>query len=414
MQIAWYTPLPPMASGIADYSFELLPVIARRARVDAVTPRGRWPKRTTPPPGIRRVEPAVAVEGAASYDATVYHLGNNPFHEFVYEAALARPGIVVLHDFVMHHLIAHLMIEGGRQRQRYTRLMQDEYGEAGVRLVDLRLHRIATDYEKFVFPLNRHVVLASQAVIVHSEDSADRIRALVPPTTSVSVIPHHASRAPRSLDGVDRRAARARLGLPGDAFLVGHFGYLTRPKQPAAVIGGFEVLARARQDARLILTGADHTGGGIDRTIRRHGLDGRVVKAGYVDLERFYLYLRAVDATINLRYPSAGESSGTFARALAEGRAAIVNDLGSFAEVPDDVALKVEIDGDQAAQVGAHLVRLAGDPEFRRGIEARARDYASTVLSPERCADLYVQAAVASGSGSGMARGASGLTASSR
>jgi hypothetical protein len=119
------------------------------------------------------------------------------------------------------------------------------------------------------------------------------------------------------------------------------------------------------------------------------------VKVGYVDLERFYLYLRAVDATVNLRYPSAGESSGTFARALAEGRAAIVNDLGSFAEVPNDVALKVEIDGDQGRQIGEHLTRLAEDEAFRLGMEARAREYAATVLSPARCADLYVEAAAA-------------------
>jgi glycosyltransferase involved in cell wall biosynthesis len=183
------------------------------------------------------------------------------------------------------------------------------------------------------------------------------------------------------------------LGLPEGAFLVGHFGFVTRPKQPAAVIGGFEQLAKAHPGSMLIVTGADHTGGGLDHLVHRHGLDGRVKKAGYVGLERFYLYLTAVDATINLRYPSAGESSGTFARALAQGRAAIVNDLGSFAEVPDDVALKVDIDGDQAAQIGAHLLRLAGDPAFKQGVEARSRAYARTVLSPERCRDLYLQVA---------------------
>ena len=393
MRLAWYTPLPPMASGIADYSFELLPYVAARAEVDAVAPRGRWPKRTVAPSGITRVEPERAAAGIDRYDTVIYHLGNNPFHAFVYEAALARPGIVVLHDFVMHHLIAHLMIEAGRQRTRYTALMRDEYGEDGVRLANLRARRVATDYEKFLYPLNRHIVEASRGVVVHSEDSAERIRTLAPPGVPVWVIPHHAGNPPASLRGLGRAAARERLGLPRDAFLVGHFGFLTRPKQPAAVIGGFEVLARERPDARLVLTGADHTGGGIDRLVHRHGLDGRVLKAGYVDLERFYLYLRAVDATVNLRYPSAGESSGTFARALAEGRAAIVNDLGSFAEVPNDVALKVEIDGDQGRQIGEHLLRLAGDDAYRRAMESRAREYATTVLSPERCAGLYVDAA---------------------
>lgn len=114
---------------------------------------------------------------------------------------------------------------------------------------------------------------------------------------------------------------------------------------------------------------------------------------GYVDLTRFYLYLRAVDAVVNLRYPSAGESSGTVSRALAEGRATIVNDLGSFSEIPEDATLKVEIDGDQPEEVGAHLIRLAEDVAFRESVERAARHYALTELDPIRCRDLYLQVA---------------------
>jgi glycosyltransferase involved in cell wall biosynthesis len=215
----------------------------------------------------------------------------------------------------------------------------------------------------------------------------------IAPDLPIWVIPHHAGDPPPSVDGVTREQARERLGLDRRAFIVGHFGFITRPKQPSAVIGGFERLVKVRPDSMLVMTGADHTGGGLDRLVHRYGLDSRVVKAGYVDLEHFYLYLKAVDATINLRYPSAGESSGTFARALAEGRAAIVNDLGSFAEVPGDVALKVEIDGDQAGQIGEHLIRLAQDDAFKSAIEANAQRYAKTVLDPGRCADLYLDVA---------------------
>jgi glycosyltransferase involved in cell wall biosynthesis len=96
---------------------------------------------------------------------------------------------------------------------------------------------------------------------------------------------------------------------------------------------------------------------------------------------------------VNLRYPSAGEASGTFARALAAGRAVIVNNVGSFAEVPGDVVLKVEVDGDQAEEVGRHLIRLAEDHEFKASVEERAREYAAAVLDPRRCAKLYLDVA---------------------
>jgi glycosyltransferase involved in cell wall biosynthesis len=204
---------------------------------------------------------------------------------------------------------------------------------------------------------------------------------------------------------VDRAGARQRLGLPADAFLVGHFGYITKPKQPAAVVGGFARLARRRSDAELLMVGADNSGGGLDRLIDRTGVRGRVRGVGYVDLTRFYLFLKAVDAVVNLRYPSAGESSGTVSRALAEGRATIVNDLGSFSEIPDDATLKVEIDGDQPEEVGAHLIRLAEDAGFRERIERGARNYAATELDPVRCRDLYLGVAQSVADAAGITAG---------
>jgi glycosyltransferase involved in cell wall biosynthesis len=395
VRLAWFTPLPPMPSGIADYSTELLPLVADQAGVDVYCPRLPHYRRVKAPPGLTVQKPSAFGErdDARAYDAVFYHLGNNPFHEFVYDTALARPGIVVFHDFVLHHLIAHLTVEVNRRRPRYQSLLQAEYGgDAGKRLSDLRFNGVANEFEKFLFPLNEHVARTARAIVVHSEDSADRIRD-VAPDVPVSVIPHHAGAPPASVAGIDRAVARARLGLPANGFVVGHFGFITRPKQPGAVLGGFARLARERADALLVMVGQDTTGGGLGRQVGRLGLAERVRVAGFVDLERFYLYLKAVDAVINLRYPSAGESSGTFARAMAEGRATIVNDYGSFAEIPPDVAMKVEIDGDQTREVGEHLVHLATDPVFKASIEARARGYATTTLDPVRCRDLYLEVA---------------------
>lgn len=395
MRLAWFTPLPPMASGISDYSAEILPLIREVAEVDAVCPSPRNPLRRKPhaPPGIDLVEPDRY--DPAGYGATYFHLGNNPWHEFVYEGFLRAPGIAVFHDFVMHHLIAHLMVEAGHREDRYLEVLGEEYGpDLGATLSKLRRYGVATDFEKFLFPLAGHIARRARGVVVHSADSAERIHALAP-ELPLAVIPHHAGTPPAQISGVSREEARRRLRLPPDAFLVGHFGFITRPKQPEAVIGGFAHLHRAFPDARLVLVGADNTGGGLDRIVARHGVGEAVRTAGFVDLVRFYLYLRAVDAVINLRYPSAGESSGTFARALSEGRPTIVNNYGSFAEVPRDVALKVEIDGDQLEQVGAHLRHLASDPSFALAMSQRARAYARDILDPIRARDAYVAFAAA-------------------
>jgi glycosyltransferase involved in cell wall biosynthesis len=152
-------------------------------------------------------------------------------------------------------------------------------------------------------------------------------------------------------------------------------------------------VASANPRARMVMVGADHSGGGVQKLVERHAVAERVRLAGFTGMTMFYAYLRAVDVVVNLRYPSAGESSGTMARALAEGKPLVVNNVGSFGELPDDVACKVEVDEDQAEGVARELTRLADDEGLRARMSSRAAEYARTVLDPVRCRDLYLEVA---------------------
>jgi glycosyltransferase involved in cell wall biosynthesis len=378
-----------MPSGIADYSSEIIPYLGERADIDVFCPRpGRF-SRARVPRGATLQDPRRFDELLDRYDACFYQLGNNPYHEFVYKAAKDRPGIAEFHDANLHHLIAWATFESRRDFAGYTEILREELGETGGRVATLRRLGLGTEFEKFVFPLTAHVASRAKGIVVHSEDA--RLKMLdIAPDVPMTVIPHHAGEPPEEVRGITREEARRRLGIPLDAFAVGHLGFITKPKQPAAVVGGFARLYREFPNALLYMVGSDRTGGALSKLIHDLGVAPAVRLAGYVDLVNFYLYIKALDATINLRYPSAGESSGTFARGLAEGRCVIVNNYGSFAEVPSEVALKVEIDSPQAEQVGEHLLHLARQPEFRASMEQRAREYAWTVLDPTRVRDLYL------------------------
>ncbi len=393
MRLAWLSPLPPIPSGIADYSAEILPLIAEAAEIDVFTPKVKVRRG---PPVARNVSvraPEVFARLADDYDAVFYHLGNNPHHDYVYSAALGRPGVAVFHDLVLHHLISFLFAEKKKDWPTYRAILTEEHGETGEKLVSFRKHGMFTGLEHFLFPLNGHVARRAQAIVVHSEDAREQIGE-VAPGTPVTVVPHHAGAPPSEVRAVTREEARRRLAVPPGAFVVAHLGFLTLPKQPAAVLRGFAKLVEARPDALLLVVGQKELSGvALDRLIESLGLGPRVRMAGFVDLPSFYLHLKAADAIVNLRYPSAGEASGTFARALAEGRAIVAGNVGSFARVPSDVVLKVEVDGDQADQVGAHLIRLAREPGLQRALEERARLYAATELDQRRCAQLYLEVA---------------------
>src|SRR5512140_3707027 len=91
MRVAMFTPLPPARSGIADYAEALAGELRHRVDLQVFT--------TAAP--------------AVDADIAVYQIGNNGFHDFAYEQALKHPGVVVLHESNLHHLITDLTIRRG-------------------------------------------------------------------------------------------------------------------------------------------------------------------------------------------------------------------------------------------------------------------------------------------------------------
>ena len=108
MRVAYYSPMPPERSGIADYSALLVPALRKRIDVD-VAPR----------------------DGTASGDVALYHVGNDPeVHGWILERLRRRPGVVVLHDFVLHHLVVSLTL-GRKNPKAYLAALERDGGVAG-------------------------------------------------------------------------------------------------------------------------------------------------------------------------------------------------------------------------------------------------------------------------------------------
>src|SRR5579863_4372273 len=121
MRVAFFSPLPPAKSGIADYSAALLESLTRIADVESF---GERP----------------AAFDAADYDVCVYQIGNNPYHAFAYETALEHPGVVVLHEANLHHLIADLTIVRG-DWDAYLRAVEHD---AGAEALEYARRHVAT------------------------------------------------------------------------------------------------------------------------------------------------------------------------------------------------------------------------------------------------------------------------------
>jgi glycosyltransferase involved in cell wall biosynthesis/SAM-dependent methyltransferase len=368
-----FSPMPPAKSGIADYSEALVASLRQRAEVSVFA------------------GPAGSSFRAGDYDAVLYQLGNNGHHDFVYDTALAHPGIVVLHESNLHHLMTDLTIRR-QDWDAYVEACAYDGGEAARAYAErVRRLEVGPDYEGV--PMLRRVLKASRGVIVHSEAVAGDVRR-AGYAGAVARIPHGAW-----IPEGRRMEFRERLGLDEATPLIGIFGFLKPYKRIAESLRAMARLVRLRPDAKMILCGEEHPEFPVTALVRGLGLEEHVRGLGYVPIEEFAGYISACDIVLNLRFPTVGESSGTLLRSLGFGKAVIVSNVGSFAEYPDSVCLKAPVGHGEEETLFEYLNLLVSRPAVARALGERARQWVQEECSWERVAGMYVEfaAAVAAG-----------------
>lgn len=392
MRLAYFSPLPPSKSGIADYSAELLPYLARGADISVFVehPAELKAHRERTDYKVYDVVHFADIHRQQPFDLCLYHQGNNPHHEYIFERALAVPGLLVLHEHCLHHLIAWKTL-GREDDTTYRDELFHAYGRAGARLADMRATGVGSDYQQFLLPLNRRLLESSLGVIVHNHYAAAQLEA--PPDgrcLPVAVIPHHLSPQVYELDELDAIECRRVLRLPEDRWIVASFGFVTQAKRIPALLRAFKKLLAVMPQALCLIVGEDHWKWSVAPLIEEMDLQDSVRLTGYVPEAEFFRYLKAVDAVVNLRYPTAGETSGTLIRALGAGKPLIVSDFGQFAELPDDICLKVSPGETEEKELYAQLRKLAYRPTLREQLSHKAKQWARAECDISRCAARYL------------------------
>src|SRR5215510_11597261 len=120
------------------------------------------------------------------------------------------------------------------------------------------------------------------------------------------------------------------------------------------------------------------------------GLRENARLTGYVSDDDFFRYLKAVDVVVNLRYPTASETSGTLTRALSASLPVVVTDFGQFAELPDDVCLKVPATENEERELYLRLRALTQRQTLRDRLSRRAAEWVRAECDINRSAARYL------------------------
>ncbi|MEA2165300.1 MAG: hypothetical protein QOK37_3427 [Thermoanaerobaculia bacterium] len=302
--------------------------------------------------------------------SSLYFLGNNPHHAWIYEEAMRTPGVIVLHDLVLHHLIVEMTLARG-DVDGYVAALAANHGEAGAAWARGRAAGLHSEMGNFLMPASVDVANRSRAVIVHNHYAADRLRSFGV-TTPIHVVPHPFEPQPAARG--QRDTIRAKHGFTDDDCVIGLFGFLTSAKRADVVLDAFAQARTRAPHLRLLVVGEPAPNVDVD-AFRGDG----ITFTGYISDDAFAAYFSAVDRLVNLRYPSAGETSGTLVRAFEAGKPVAVSDYAQFAEFPDDCVVKIPFGDSEVATLAEFFVRDIPDPS--RAQAAWLRENASMDLT---------------------------------
>jgi glycosyltransferase involved in cell wall biosynthesis len=348
-RIAYFSPLPPLLSGIADYSARLLEALKVHYKIDvyhdgAYLPELKLSSREFVCCDHRLFRRIGATLG---YHAVVYHMGNWRIHKYIYDTIQSYPGLVTLHDFNLAWFRYWDAMVHGQGHDSFRAELASYSAEAAERFGPL-LDRWAKLPGGVVdacvregLHLNERIFEHATGIVFHSPWCVDQARRIYPDYDGVlTVVPHGATVAPVT---PERRAAiRDRYGFPRDALIVGNFGIVHPSKMNVESLRAFAALAARDPRALFLMVGTEWDDGASRAAVAGLGIASRVRFLAPKPTSAFVELVGAADIGLNLRRPPThGESSGSLLDLLRQGIPAIVIAVGTFVDYPDHVVRKL-------------------------------------------------------------------------
>lgn len=376
MKLAWYTPFSER-SAIGKYSEEVINALIELGhRVTLV----RSESDVTGSPARRQLNQVELVSASdidadaevflADFDCVLYNVGNHfPNHAYALEHQRRVPGVTLLHDFCLHHLLSGWAVS--TQRQTYVDVLENEAGAEAAKIYcgtpESALQRDWFMRAAVEFPVVRFAMPNTLGVVTHADFYREAVgeRCCCPTTTIPLAYPCESESRlpPPRLDTVPMR-----LLTIGDVNINKRFESIIR------AIGSCPKLSRTWQ-YRIVGSVSSDYERHLQQLARttQHPVD--IALLGSVDDDVVESELKAANALACLRFPIIEGASASVIVCLASGRPTFVSEGGCYSEIPAEFVYSVPHEN-EIAQFCDHMRSITSDYATAVDRAASARQWA--------------------------------------
>lgn len=371
------SPLPPSWSGIARYTANLLPHLAKAWRLTVVVGDGET---VDPELGVEDVEIVHSsswrwFEPITHHDRILHCLGNSEFHRHVPSLVARHGGVVLAHEVRMNGLQCLRALQA-RDPHWLSAIVHQRHGASlggEIRWLEAnggiahQFHAIRSRLDGANVYLLAPAVRGADAIAVHSRYAASLAELDVQSPIKLHVVPF-GHPTPCDHDRVVETTTET----------ISSFGFVAPEKHSELLLEAFAILSSGHTNARLRYVG--HVDEPYrDRLIERArhlGVDPLVTFTGRLTDDEYASEVCSASVAVQLRSSANGEASAAIADCLSAGLPTLVSRLGAQAELPIDAVEMVNATAGPG-DVAVIMHRVLADTRRRETMSAAATRHAA-------------------------------------
>ncbi|OUV31291.1 MAG: hypothetical protein CBC60_00650 [Betaproteobacteria bacterium TMED100] len=377
LNLAYFSPMPPDKSGIADYSEKLSKELKKYYEVTIVDypkdPKSKWTNH------LKYQSNDKFFSNPGSFDRVLYHFGNSHFHVEMFDFLKTNPGVSVLHDFFLGGVVSI-------RPDQYSLIFKNHGYSAIKKIIETSDSEFLKDH-----PANLSVFEDSYGVIVHSPYALKLIKKWYGSIAldKSRVVPLFRSKAER----LPREIARETLKIDKNQFVVASFGHLGPNKLNDRLLDSWldSSLAKTSQLVFVGQTGISEFDKTILSRIKKHKNQIQIRCTGWVNRREYLAWLSSVDVAVQLRTDTRGETSAAALDCLSYSIPTVVNAHGDLASLPKNTVMMIQNDFSDH-ELKKAIETLCFDEEYRSRLSEDGSNYVLNNHDIEKCGLAYYSA----------------------